>query len=125
LTANVYVGFVTSNGVCCDESAFEQRMRVPLQNVPVLESPGFAFVRVDDQILWLWRLLGDKGPFLPGWKSGSAQPTQIGLGNLVDHLLRRHRREGHSRGEISAARDVAFEPRAVRIFEPRREHRSV
>src|SRR5262249_25696357 len=59
LTANVYVGFVTSNGVCCDESAFEQRMRVPLQNVPVLESPGFAFVRVDDQILWLWRLLGD------------------------------------------------------------------
>src|SRR5215469_18721958 len=100
-------------------------MWVPFQNVPVLESPGLAFVRVDDQILWLWRLLGDKGPLLPGGKSGSAQPAQIGFGNLVDHLLRRHRRERRPRSEISAGRDIAFEPSAVRIFEPRREHRSV
>src|SRR5882672_5435880 len=100
-------------------------MRVPLHDVAVLEGSGLALVRVDYQILWFGRLLWDEGPLSTGRKPRTSQTAQLGFGNLIDHLFRSHRGENFPGREISAVRDVVFEPRSVRIFETRGKHRPV
>jgi len=54
---------MAADGVGCDEDAFEQGVRVALQDITVLEGSGFAFVRIDDQIFWFGSLLRNEGPF--------------------------------------------------------------
>src|SRR5262249_5185880 len=98
---------------------------VPLQDVAVLEGSGLALVRVDYQICWFGRLLWDEGPLSTGWKPRAAQTAQLGSRNLVDHLFGRHGGDSFPCREISAVRDVVFEPRSTRILEARGKHRPV
>src|SRR5262249_4127354 len=69
LAPNVDIRFVTADGVCGDEGAFDQRVRVALQDVAVLERSRLALVRVHHQILRFGGLLRDKRPLLAGRES--------------------------------------------------------
>src|ERR1700693_2687070 len=100
---------MTADGVGCDEDAFEQNVRIPLQDVAILEGAGLALVRIDYQVLWFGRLLGDEGPLFTSQKPRPAQTAQVGFGNLVGHLLRSHGSESLSGREISAVSHVVFE----------------
>src|SRR5207247_11405614 len=71
LTSNVDVGFVAADRERGDDHAFEQRMRIPLEDVPILEGTGLAFVGVDHQILGLWTGLRTERPLSRRWKTGS------------------------------------------------------
>src|SRR5437870_1979954 len=116
---------MTADGVGCQEHALEQGVRVPLEDVAVLEGPGLALVRVDYQILWFGRLLRDEGPLSTSQKSGPAQTAQPGFGDLAGHLFRSHGSKSLPGRQISAVSDIVFEPAPVRIFEARGEHRPI
>src|SRR5437867_12059565 len=49
-TSYIYVSGMDIEGVTGDQDAFEQLMRVLVNNVAVLERAGFRFVRVANQI---------------------------------------------------------------------------
>ena len=123
LAPNVDVGLMAADGIGCDDHAFQQGVRVPLHDVAVLEGTGLTLVRVDHQVFGLGRFLGNKGPLPAGWKPGPAQTTQVGSGNLVDHLCRGHGSERFPGREISVISDVVLEPGPVRIFEAGGKHR--
>ena len=71
------------------------------------------------------RRLRDERPLPAGRESRPAQTAQVGLGNLIDHLFRGHRRENLPGRQVSVVRRVGFKPGSVGIAEARREHRSV
>ena len=125
LAPNVDIGLMTADGKGRDDHAFEQCVWIPLHDVAVLERTGLALVRVDHEVLWLGRFLGDEGPLPAGGKPGPTQSAQISFGDLVDHLFRGHGGERFPGRAISVVSNVILVPGPVGIFQSRGEHRPV
>src|SRR5262249_29710169 len=116
---NVDIGLMAADGIGCDDHAFKEGVRVPLQDVAVLKGPGLTLVRIDNEVLWFGRFLRNEGPLLTGGEPRPAQTAQLGFGNFVDDLCRGHGGESFSGLEISTISDVVFEPCSVWIAEAR------
>ena len=99
-------------------------MRVPLENVSVLEGSRLALVGIDHEIPGLRSGPGNEGPLLSGRKACAAQTAEVRTGDLVDDLRRRHRQRLPGSG-VPSAGDVRIQPGPVRILEPRRKHGAV
>src|SRR5438874_343903 len=72
-----------------DNHPFDEQMRQFLHQVAVLESPGFAFIGIADEITRSGILI-NKAPFHPCRKACSAASSQAGNLYLFHYLLRRH-----------------------------------
>ena len=60
-----------------DDHALEQRMRIALEDVAVLERPRLAFVGVHDQVHRLGAVLRDERPLLRRREAGPAETAEI------------------------------------------------
>ena len=70
--ANVDIRLMTADGISRNDHSFEKSVRVPFQDVAILESSRFALICVDDEVFWFWALFGNESP-LPGrWESSAA-----------------------------------------------------
>src|SRR5262245_7275094 len=75
LATDVDVGEVALDGVRGDDDAFEELVRVVLDDDPVLERARLALVRVDRQVDRLLRLLRQEAPLHAGREARAAAPT--------------------------------------------------
>ncbi len=90
-------------------------MRPELHHVPILDRPGLALVRVDDDVTGAW-LAGDGLPLDPGREARSTvsgEPRRLEL--LDDALLRERVAE-----ELEAAALLVVRERLVSLPEPER-----
>ena len=71
--------------------AFDDRVRIVLQDQTVLAGAGLAFVAVAEDVLGFRRFLGHERPFHAGGKSGAAAPAQVRCLDLVDDPVRTQR----------------------------------
>ena len=107
---------VAPDGVAGDRHAFEHPNRERVQQHPVLEGAGLAFVGVaDDVALGAGRVAGAV-PFRPDREPGAAPPAQVRALHLVEHPLppagdRRVERDarGDRRQQGLAAADVVVD----------------
>src|SRR5688500_2716627 len=65
LTPDIDVGRFRSDGVTGEDNAFQDLVRVPLDQLAVFEGTRFAFVRIAAQIAQALIILGQKSPFDP------------------------------------------------------------
>src|SRR5262249_44953491 len=87
LAADVDVGEVALDGVRRDDDAFEELVRVVLDDDPVLERARLALVRVDRQVDRLLRLLRQEAPLHAGREAGAAAPAEVGGLHHLDQLF--------------------------------------
>ena len=114
LAADVDVRRVTADRVGGDDDAFEQLVRVLLDDEAILERAGLALVGVDREVDGLRRLLRQEAPFEPCRKPRAAAATQVRRLHDPDQLLGRARRERLARGLVPAVRHVDVQPPEVR-----------
>ena len=65
-------------------------MRIVLQNGAVFAGARLALVAVDQNVFWLGRFLGNKGPLQSGGKAGAATPAKVGGLDLINDVVGRH-----------------------------------
>ena len=73
-----------------DHHAFDDGVRIMLENQPVFAGAGLALVAVAQNILGLRRLLGHERPLHPGGEAGAAASAQPGVLDLIDDRVRLH-----------------------------------
>src|SRR3970040_1096139 len=101
LLAEIDVGLAGADRHRRDDDALHQQVRAALDERPVLEGSGFAFVGVDDDVLHR-SPAGDELPLLSGRKSRPALAAQTGLHQKVDDRLGRHPLKAAARPLVSA-----------------------
>src|ERR1700676_4697037 len=79
------------DGETGDQDAFEQLMRVLVDDVAVLKSPGLGFIGVRDQVNRLLLIRLDKAPLHAAGKPGAATAAQARSLYFVDDVDPRHR----------------------------------
>ena len=79
LATNIDVGFVASSRGSSDDHAFEQGVRIALENVSILEGSWFPFVGIDDEVFGFRAAFRDERPFSAGRKPRAAQTAEVGL----------------------------------------------
>ena len=128
LAAQIDEALGRAGDVAGDRHAFEHPNRERVQQHPVLESAGLAFVGVaDDVALGAGRVAGAV-PFRPDREPGAAPPAQVGALHLVEHPLppagdRRVERDagGDRRQQGLAPADIVLDPEQLgRPFVERR-----
>ena len=77
-------------GVTRDEDAFEQLVRILVNDVAILERAWLRFIRVTDQIHRFFFIRLDEAPFHAGRKTSPAATPQSGSLNLVKNVRPRH-----------------------------------
>ena len=93
LAANIDEADVGVDGEGRDDAAFENQVRVLLDQQPVLEGARLGLVGVDQHVVRLGLLLGHEGPLQPRGEAGAAATAQPGLLHLLGDRFRAHRRE--------------------------------
>ena len=91
-------------------------MRIALQDAPVHERSGVAFVGVADDVLRRTVGLGDRVPLQTGRETGAAAAAQAAPGDLLSYFGRRHRGERRTECIESAVGEMVVE--AFRIDAP-------
>jgi hypothetical protein len=76
LSANVDVAGVGADGVGRGHGAFDDQVRILLDQQAVFEGPRLGLVGVDQQVVRLGLLLGHEGPLQAARKTGAASPPQ-------------------------------------------------
>ena len=99
---DVVVAAPAAHRIGGDHHALDQRMRVVVHEIAVLERARLSLVGVADEVFVACELLRHEAPFEPGRKSRTAATTQRRLLNFGDHLVR-----GHLLGQHPAQRRVA------------------
>ena len=89
--AYVDVGGLGVEGETGDEHAFEQLMRILVDDVAILERAGLGFVRVADEVDRFLFVRLDEAPFHAAGKPGAAAPAQPGGLDFVHDVGARHR----------------------------------
>src|SRR5690606_24830687 len=100
-----------------DRHALEARVRVVVEQDPVLEAAGLALVPVADARLRLAGRLGHRASLAPGGDAGAAAPGETRGGELAGHLLGRQRAQRALEAGVAAGRAVAGEGAALRVAE--------
>src|SRR5439155_4132567 len=103
--ADVDVGDVALRGDGADGDAFQQLVRVVIDQITVLERPRFRLIRIHREIVRPLFFLGDEGPLLPRREPRPAAPAQAGVGHGLDDLVRLHLQRFAQR-DVAAAGDV-------------------
>ena len=116
LIAQIDVARFGLDGPLTDQQAFEEPMRIGLQEMAVLESAGLALIGVDREIPGT-RFGADEAPFAPGRKPGAAETTQPGGLQRLDHGVDR-KSTAAARFEplVSPFSDIGLEPDIARDF---------
>src|SRR5437773_3740979 len=91
LTADVDERLLAPDGARGDQHAFDERVRVALEQVAVFEGPGLALVGVDHEVDRAGVVLRHERPFQPGGESGAAEAPKVRLLRLVGDRRRLHR----------------------------------
>ena len=73
-----------------DHHAFDDGVRIVLEDQPVFAGAGLALVAVAQHVLRLGRLLGHERPLHAGGESGAAAAAQVRRLHLVDDGVRLH-----------------------------------
>src|SRR5205823_129375 len=92
-----------------DGDAFEQLVRVVIDEIPVLERPGLGLIGVDGEVVRALLLFGDERPFLTGRETRPAAPAQAGIGDGFDDLFAFHL-QGFTQRSVAAGGDVGVVP---------------
>ena len=74
--ANVNERGMRLNSERCDQRSFDDGVWIFLDQQPILECAGFAFVGVTNQILGFGIVFGDEAPLHAGGKSGAAPASE-------------------------------------------------
>ncbi len=85
--ADVDVALAGADGVGGDGHAFEDALRIALQDAAVHESAGVALVAVADDVFLGAAGLGDRAPLEAGGIAAAATAAQAALGDLFDDRL--------------------------------------
>src|SRR2546428_13390316 len=91
-----------------DEHPLDERVRVALEQVAVLERPGLALVGVDDEVHGPRVVLRDERPLRPRREARTAEPAEVGLLDLLGDR-RRRARPGLLPGGVAAGLAVSRE----------------
>ena len=92
---------------------FEHLVRIAGEQGPVHERAGLAFVAVDDDVLVFPGAFLVGLPFQPGGKAAAAAAAQIGLLDLVEHLVGRHLEQRLGERRIAAERQVVVDAHRI------------
>ena len=82
--AHVDVSRLRADSEARDHDAFNDRMRIMLENQAVFAGAGFAFVAVAENVFWFRRLLGNERPLQPRVESRATTPAQAGVLDFID-----------------------------------------
>ena len=113
LGAAVDVAFFGADGVAAQHHAFEQAVRVALDDGAVHEGAGVAFVGVADDVLDVARGLGGEFPLEAGQEAGAATAAQAGVLDFLDDRFGRHLEQGLGQSRVAAAGDVLLDALGV------------
>src|SRR5206468_7254883 len=112
LPAAVHEAPMRADGPRRDDHALDEAVRVALHEIAVLERAGLTLVGVDDEIAGGCRPLGNEAPLDAGREGRTAQPTEIGLLDLLRDGGRFHA-EGF--GERAVATRLLVTREGVRV----------
>src|SRR5207245_314019 len=93
LAAAVDEAVLRADGVGGTQHPFDERVRVDLHQLAVVERTRLPLVAVAHDVARLRRLLRDEAPLESGPHAGAAASTQSGRLDDLDHFLWRHLRE--------------------------------
>src|SRR5690606_9368219 len=106
LAADVVVAALSPDAVAADHDAFENAVRIALDQAPVLVDVRLAFVRVAGHELRLRLCAAAALPLDAGRGPGSATAAHAGGLDLIDHFFRGHVEDRLDPGRIPADGDV-------------------
>ncbi len=109
LGAHVHVALVRADRVAADEHAFDDGVRVALEDGAVHERPGVALVGVADDVLLVALALIGELPLDARGEAGAAAAADARVGDLLDDPLGRLLAESHARGLVAAARQILLD----------------
>ena len=115
--ANVDVGVFGADGVGGDHHAFQQLVRIALDQRAIHEGTRVTFVGVADQVLLVTGLGESHLPLAAGGKAAAAAAAQPALLDGVAHRFAGLAANGFQEALVSAARDVLLD--AARIDDAR------
>ena len=87
LATEIDKAHLCADGETGDHGALDHGVRIFKEDDVVLAGAGLGLVAVDQDVLGLFRLLGDKGPFEAGGEAGTATSAQAGGLHGVDDPL--------------------------------------
>ena len=87
---NVDPTFFCAYGQGGNQNAFNQLVRVELNQQPVFAGAWFRFIGIHNNVFRLVQLTGHKTPFHAGWKSCSTTTAQGGSFHFINDLILRH-----------------------------------
>ena len=76
--ANINIAFARAAGISTDCHAFENLMRINIDQESIFEDERLGFVRVAEDVFLIALGLGNKTPLASDGKTGSAAPLQPG-----------------------------------------------
>src|ERR1700737_3936133 len=97
-------------------------MRIPLEDVSILEGPWLPLVSIDHQVLGLWAVLRDKRPLSRFWNPSPAPTAEVFPGDFFNDLRWRPRRKRFLGCDVTSARNVRLPLGTLCVFKPRGEH---
>ncbi len=106
--ADVDVGEVNICGEGGNGEAFDELVRVLVEDVAVLEGAGLGFVAVDNDVVVFAVVVFDEAPFGSGGEAGSASAAQVGGFHHVNDLAG-FQREGFFEGLVAAVGEVGVD----------------
>jgi hypothetical protein len=109
----VHIGLRGADRIGGDGHAFDQAMRIALDNGAVHERPGIAFIGVADQVFLIAGRLPGEFPFLARWKASAASTSQSALLDHVAHRLGRHAAQNFHQRRVASPGDVLFDPSRI------------
>ena len=117
LRPDVDVALAGTDGVGRDRHALDQHERVALHQHPVGEGAAVALVGVAADELQLVDAVEDGLPLDAGREAGAAATAQAGVGDLGDHVGRRHLQRPPQSGE-AAVTDVVLRRQRIDHADP-------
>src|SRR5262249_45636860 len=85
LAADVEVGVVTADRDRADDAAFDELVRIPVEELAVLAGAGLRLIAVDDEMAGLG-VVGVEAPLRARAEAGAAAATEVRFLPLVDDL---------------------------------------
>jgi hypothetical protein len=109
LGAYIDVALIGTYGISSNSQPFDHSVRICFQDRAVHESTRIPFIGVADYIFLLpWRIAAEL-PLAAGGKTGTAPPSQTGIRDLTDDLLRCHFKDGLPQRPITPAGSIVVD----------------
>ena len=106
--AQIDVAGLRADGEGGDHHAFDDGMRIVLEDEAVLAGAGLALVAIAEHVLGLGGFLRNERPFHAGGKAGAAAAAQVRCLHLVDDRVGSHA-DGFLHGFVAVEFEIAVE----------------